>query len=98
MNTSLSMLDCDARYLKALVGGAAAGTAGALDSDRGRSFCITHLQERGEHAPPGHTHTHAQPANTQHLEHFLRNGAMSKPCRMLDGTSHTGAAQALMLG
>lgn len=45
-----------------------------------------------------HLDTHTQPANTQHLEHFLRNGAMSKPCRMLDGTSHTGAAQALMLG
>lgn len=53
-------LDCDTHYLEALVGGAAAGTAGALDSDRGHSFCITHFQEWGEHAPPGHTHTTSQ--------------------------------------
>lgn len=58
-------LDCDALYLKALVGGAAAGTAGALDSDRGCSFCITHLQERGEHAPPEHTHAHTN-THSQH--------------------------------
>lgn len=45
------------------------------------------------------THTQTHTVNTQHLEHVsLRNGAMSKPCRMLDGTSHTGAAPALMLG
>lgn len=42
-------------YLELLVGEAAAGAAGALDSDGRCSFWTTHFQERGEHAPPENT-------------------------------------------
>lgn len=40
-------------YLKSLFGETAAWTAGTLDPECWCSFCITHFQERSEHAPPG---------------------------------------------
>lgn len=52
------------RHLELLVGEAAAGAAGALDPDAGRSLCVADLQQRGEHAPPGNT-THSN------FAHFL---------------------------
>lgn len=51
-------------HLELLVGEAATWTAGALDSDGRCSLCVTHFQERGEHAPPEHT----QSANTQRFK------------------------------
>lgn len=73
------------RYLELLVWGAATRTAGALDSDSGLPFCVTHFQERGEHAPPERTHTH-----TQHLETALHNHGVSKQTMQNTGEDFTG--------